>query len=561
MSGRRLYAELIARCLTFYNKVNPLCSLDIDRLDSGLHAFSRVISSMAVLCHEEDICRYSSLDPVLFSNDDDFRELFAELMTRACNAIPQYAGKDALNFSVKELLLALELAKSRFTDNILSEWKEKLSIIRPDSSFYSHAERTTNRNVYIMAGEQLRQRYGIASVEDFIDSCWERQSEHFNRFGMYLDNYDTDRSHNPMLYDLTTRVQLKLVIFGGYSGRYAGQIKAMLERGALTGLFTQSSAFELPAGGRSNQFLFNEALLAADFEAEASHYAKIGNLKTAGQFKQAARLATETSLRWLERGKHIKNFFSDPTVGTEGYGYYDKYMATLSSFFAIAYLFADDSIGESDCPAKLGGHFFYESENFHIITANVGGYSIEIITDPDRHYDAAGLCRFHKIGVPTELGLSHSFTKAPKYKLASGIDPADLSIDLPAVSSRASGAEIERIEISELSISFGVKYSELGIVERYRLSSAGLEIEVSSENAGIEFTVPLLALCDGKALIEADKHSANVKYHDFRYEIRSNGNVTLDDRLYSNRNGLYRAARITTGADKLTLTLVLKGQN
>ncbi len=561
MRGRRLYTELIARCLALYGKVNPLDRLDMNALDSGLHAFSRVVSSMAVLCHEGDIRRHSSLDPALFSSDESFRGLFVDLMTQACDAVRQYAGRDALNFSVKELLLAFELAQDGFSDSIVSRWRESLSAIRPDSSFYSHAERTTNRNVYIMAGEQLRQRHGLASVEDFIDARWERQREHFNRFGMYLDNYGKDIRHNPVLYDLTTRVQLKLVCYGGYAGQYAEQIGDILRRGARTSLLTQSSAFELPAGGRSNQFLFNEALLAADFEYEASYYASKGDAVTAGVFKQAARLAASTSLRWLERGKHIKSFSTDPTVGTEGYGYYDKYMVTLASFLAIAYLFTDDSIEEADCPATVGGSFFYEDENFHIITANVGGHSLQIITDPDRHYDSAGLCRFHKFGVPTELGLSHSFTGTPKYKLASGIGPADLSIDLPQVSSRAAEAEIELFERSELAVEFSVNYKLLGIKEHYRLTSAGLDIDVTSEQAGIEFAVPLLAVGDGETATEIGERSVTVKYHGFIYEVRSDARVTLCERLYSNRNGLYRAALFRSDEASLSLHLALKGQN
>ncbi len=558
--GRQLYSELIARCLSIYNRVNSLDSLNIQKLDSGFHAFSRVVSSMAALCHEDDIERYSSFDPKLFSGRAFFFELFAKLMTTACNSISQYAGQDALNFSVKELMLAFELAKDRFTNDIISDWRENLSAIIPDSSFYSHAERTTNRNVYLIAGEQLRQRHGFTDAEALINSSWKRQRKHFNLNGMYLDNYDKDPLHNPILYDLTTRVQLKLVRFGGYKGPYINQIDDVLRRGAWISLITQSSAFELPAGGRSNQFLFNEALLAADFEFEANHYACIGDLKTAGMFKQAASLAANTSLRWIEHGKHIKNFFADPFVGAEGYGFYDKYMVTLSSFLSIAYLFSDDSIQESDCPAMLGGNFFCENENFHIITANAGDYSLEIITDPDRHYDSAGLCRLHKRGIPTELGLSHSFTKTPKYMLPPKIDPMDLSVDLPIVSSCASGAYVELVEKLSSSVSFTVNYEKLGIIERYRLTPDGLEIEVTSMQHGIEFTVPLLAVGDGKTSIECNVNSVNVFYHGFIYSVHSNAIVNIDERVFANRNALYRVARFITDSNILTLNLALKGE-
>ncbi len=561
MTNRDLYAELTARCLSIYNKVNPISALSSTGLESGLHAFSRVISSMAVICHNGEIAQYRSLDPELFSCKEKFLELFSYLMSSACGSLSEYRGQDSMNFSVKELMLALELTHEKFPESTVARWKELLSEVRSSKEFYSHAERTTNRNVYIMGGEQLREKHGLAGVEAFIDSCWERQREHFNQRGMYLDNYSTDRAHNPILYDLTTRVQLKLVIFGGYHGKYYDEINEVLRKGAKASLSTQSAAFEIPAGGRSNQFLFNEALLAADFEFEALHYAAVGDRLSAGMFKQAARLAASVSLRWLERGKHIKNFFSDQTIGAESYGCYDKYMATLSSFLALAYLFADDSIHEADCPALIGGQYFSEDENFHIITANTSGYSIEIITDPDRHYDSAGLCRLHRAGVPTELALSHSFTKTPKYRLPPDIVAADLSIDLPSVSSRGVGADATLTEASMLAISFEVCYRELGISEKYRLSSEGLFIEIHSKVPGIEFAVPLLAHGDGDTEISVCEHSAAVEYHGCVYKVCSEGRFTFDKRTYSNRNGLYHVARIKTDTDTLTVQLSLKGES
>ena len=66
----------------------------------------------------------------------------------------------------------------------------------------------------------------------------------------------------------------------------------------------------------------------------------------AGIYKRAAGLAILSIDRWLNVGKHIKTSIQIRKTGADSYGNFDKYMVTLSSFLAIAYLFTDESIPE-----------------------------------------------------------------------------------------------------------------------------------------------------------------------------------------------------------------------
>ena len=121
-------------------------------------------------------------------------------------------------------------------------------------------------------------------------------------------------------------------------------------------LLMQSSAFQFPYGGRSNQYLFNEALVASCCEYEAVRHNKKGDFQLAGMFKRCAHMSAASILRWLnamDPPKHNKNFFPhDSNHGIDGYGTYPRYLIALANFIGYGYIFADDSIEEYTCPLK-----------------------------------------------------------------------------------------------------------------------------------------------------------------------------------------------------------------
>jgi hypothetical protein len=76
----------------------------------------------------------------------------------------------------------------------------------------------------------------------------------------------------------------------------------------------QSPNGELAFGGRSNQFIHNEAWLCVIYEYEAKRYAREGNLPMAKKFKAAIKRALDVSECWLTKEPlyHIKNRLSIP---------------------------------------------------------------------------------------------------------------------------------------------------------------------------------------------------------------------------------------------------------
>jgi hypothetical protein len=505
------------------------------------------------------------------------------MMTAAYNAaVYDYAGTDVENFAVKEIMLAYLLTKDRVDNKIRKGWFDTLSKITPSDKYYTSCSKANNRNVYVMGGEQIRTYLGMADATEFIDASFKRQTAHFNSFGMYLDNYSSDMNHNPTLYDLTTRVQLQLVTAYGYRGQYKDEMNKILRGGGLVSLFMQSACFQLSYGGRSNQFLFNEALLASNFEYEASHYASKGDVKTAGVFKRAAHLAILSVSDWIRAGKDKKNYYKDATVGADDYGTYDKYMITMSSFLAIGYLFADDSIKELPCPAELGGYLFHESDNFRIIIANAGGYSIEIMTSADNKYDCTGLGRIHKTGIPSELGLSMPFTATPHYNLPTEIEKDNISIDVGWKDANGNSqfladfndldVSVYIIEESAAVVEFEVRYSGEslsginGITEHYRLTDEGLVIQAKLINPVYDFicyTVPMLksngdGLGSSSTKITTSEAGAKVLMGGYSYSVNSDGDMLiLSDGTYYNRNGEYFVAVINKYSDFLSVRLSL----
>jgi cell division protease FtsH len=106
---------------------------------------------------------------------------------------------------------------------------------------------------------------------------------------MYLDNEGD--IHHPVIYDVVPRGLFCLLLNQGYCGKYRDEIDAHIKKAGLLTLKMQSPTGEAAYGGRSNQFMHNESMLAAYCEMEASRFYEKGDAETAGKFKAAALLA------------------------------------------------------------------------------------------------------------------------------------------------------------------------------------------------------------------------------------------------------------------------------
>lgn len=531
-----------------------------------IQAFSRLTSAIAALLSS--------------GRKRDYMELWERMMGVCCRDISLITEGGMPDFAVKDLMLAYKAMKANVPEEKRELWSRGLKKVEPGRNYSCTLEKSTrlhNINIYNMAGEYLRETECLTDTEAYFNRHWPVQLKNFDENGMYVD------PGAPMLYDLTTRVQIQYILGAGYAGKYAEPLDDMLKSAGLMTLFMQSSAFVFPYGGRSNQFQFNEALIAANAEYEAVRYKEKGDLVTAGMFKRCAHLAAGSVKRWIEQvdvPRHIKNFFPvESKFGTEEYGYYDKYMITLGCFIYPAFLYADDNIEEYPCPAEIGGYVFETSKDFHKIFANCGGHSIEIDTKADNHYDSTGLGRYHKRDVPVELALSVPFVKTPDYFLPGGLEKRNLSI--------CPGWETQEGRIQYLSeLSEGLEYTLdvqcstqekaaftvtyrgdkingcNAIKETYTISASGVRIEAALEGAlhdCIYYTIPLL-YTNGKDYSEISLKSGEVKaaLGEAAYHVISNGSIRLEDGTFGNRNGEYKLICIREESKRLVLSLMLE---
>lgn len=565
--ARDYYLDIIEICVDAYKMEELESRLPKDENDlvEDIQSYSRITCAIGVL--------------ISSGRKQDYLPLWIKMMDACCRSCHRITDDMRVDFAVKEILIAFKVMKDRVPKDKKNYWLQMLSKINPDNNYLyvirkeDDKKSMHNINIYNMVGEYLRETEGLTVTDEYFDRHWPEQLERFDENGMYQD------PGCPILYDLTTRCHIQIMLGYGYRGRYYEELNENLKKSGMFTLFMQSAAFELPYGGRSNQFLFNEALIASNCEYEANRYKKDGDLKTAGAFKRCAHLSVKAIRRWLEVSppRHIKNFYPlDSLHGAEGYGYYDKYMVTLGSFIYIAYLYADDTIEEYPCPAEMGGYVFQPSKGFHKIFANYSGNSIEIDTKADLHYDSTGLGRYHKTGFPTELALSMPFTEHPNYNVLQELQKKSVSLcpgwqngegKIQFLCELSEGVESELTDIcmKPEKVSFTVKYYGeaikgcKGILEAYTLNQEGVRVEVKLISPIVEmmyYRIPLLET-NGKdrSGIYYDERIAHVSLNEYIYKVIASDNISVETELIGNRNGAYRLATILSKESKLWLQL------
>jgi hypothetical protein len=566
---KTIYLDIIEKAVEAYSKseLEFRTTSYASKICEDIQAYSRITSAIAIL--------------IANGRKTEYLDIWKRMMDICCRDISRITEGAMPDFSVKEIMLAYKAMSSHIEIEKKQQWLNALKMVEPSKNFNFTLdkvgeERLHNINIYNMVGEYLRESEGLTDTKEYFDKHWPVQFKKFDVNAMYID------PEAPMLYDLTTRAQIELMLGFGYNGEYLNKLDSLLKQGAINMLFTQSSAFEFPYGGRSNQFQFNEALIAACAEYEAVRYKKLGDLKMAGIFKRSAHLAVKAILRWINDVKpprHIKNFYPiESKYGTESYGYYDKYMVTLGNFIYIAYIFADDTIEEVPCPAEIGGYIYETSEIFHKVFANCAGNSIEIDMKANNKYDSTGIGRYHKRGIPTELGLSTPFASNPHYTLKDTVVKKDISIcpgwedkegNIHYLSELSDGLEYTVTVIKEEldKVIFTIKYIGdafkgcKGIKELYTIDGEGIKITaelIEPEKNIIYYSIPLF-VTNGKdnSILNYGDSQALVKMGEYLYEINTNGQLTIDRNTYGNRNGEYYRAQLKQNDTGIELKLNL----
>jgi hypothetical protein len=300
-------------------------------------------------------------------------------------------------------------------------------------------------------------------------------------------------------------------------------------------------------------------------EYEARRYAKLDRSHLAGAFKRTARMAAAATRRWLNERpfRHIKNGFPPETThGIDG-GHYSVYALLAANLFGVAYHMADETIPEAPAPVEVGGTAIELPGDFHKVFATCGGYHLEIDTRADLNYDATGLGRVHRTGVPSELGPSAPITSRPRYKVSVppfsrpvAIGPAWQGRDGTWHALAGCSEEIRQVAVevhfeTEREVGFQVAYrgdlpGGVEVVERYRITSEGVEIEdeVRGDVRAIRVHLPLLAT-DGlrRSEIVSGEGRFEVRYAGSRYEASSSDEGVasgIEEGEAPNRNGIYR---------------------
>lgn len=558
---RETYIALMDRVLDAYSHEHILRYFaDVKRDGITEHGFPRLTADLGILiAHGRRLA---------------YRELFVEMMDFCCESFlkPTKAGVGN-DFSVKEIIFCLlEVEQAGFVPKEkTAHWRSLLAQIRPEQCYNifatSRDQDRANWALFSAVSEHMRQYIGVAEAGEFIETQLATQIRRLDENGMYRDHGMFWGPHNPIVYDLVPRGLFCVMMHFGYHGEFCDTIDDCLRRTGLLTLQMQSVTGEIPYGGRSNQFLHNEAHLAIVMEYEANRYAAQGNMELAGRFKTGVRKALQNIESWLERETltHVKNNYPLETkYGCEGYAYFDKYMVTAASFLYVAYMLCDDTVAEAPLADKA--ICFSLSEHFHKTFLRNKNWFVEIDTNADYHYDASGIGRIHRVGAPSPICLS----------LPGSADPA-LTMDPELLENFAITAGIVEGEGLRFAADPGVTYTRTGETVTEDTASVCMTCDFGGKTAALNCTIyPENVVITGAAAGEAalllpafafdGKKETDIACRDNRLEIRYQGYVCryiatapIFDlgKRGMNRNGEYRLFG-TKAAERVAVTVEIE---
>ncbi len=541
---KELYIEIMEKVVEAYT-LDHIRRYTGEVEERGLeeHGFPRLTANIGIL--------------IAHGRKQELREDFLKMMDLCLKEIPtarsRNGGRVGNDFSVKEIvfcLLETEKAVS-FPKEITDRWREELKKINPYLTYSQIAayppNNMANWAAFGAASEQLRKYAGIADESFFIENQIASQFHAFDENGMYRDPGE------PIVYDIVTRLQLATALHYGFDGEGRERLTEELIKSADKTLYMQSVTGEIPFGGRSNQFLHNETVYATLCEFYASFFKKRGDMKKAGQFKRAARIAVESILPWLEAKpiRHIKNSYpTDSMYGCEGYAYYDKYMVTAGSWLYLAYSMADDTIPEVPCPVENENYICETAPHFHLTMLKYGDYFVQMDTAANPKYDASGIGRVHRKGAPPTICLSMPFSAHPNYTI---------DIENPTPLSVCAGDSNANYDITSKEVTddyVKVKFSNGIIKQTCIVSEEGVEFKAESDGI-VEIAFPMFSF-DGEneTIRTVSGNRAEVEYKGWKCIYTADGEIT-EGGIYANRNGHYIRMNVK-GKDLVTLKIEIK---
>ena len=504
------------------------------------HGFPRLAANIGIL--------------MFYGRRMDLKDIFIEIMDLCCEQMPK--KKAANDFSIREVCCCLMLLEGKgiVEEALIQKWKGQISTFDPwkyyDRVDDKSGKKVANWALFAAVSEFVRGKYCEIDTSEFVDWQLPSQIRNLDSLDMYQDgDMYGDPKRNPIVYDLVPRLLFAFLLRFGYEGKYRERLEQVLDNTVDITLKMQSVTGEVPFGGRSNQFLLNEALLCSYFELEAIRFKERGDLTKAGELKAAAGLCEKNILYYLsfEPIHHIKNRYDlATTIGCEFYGYFNKYMITLASNLYMGALFADETITEGVLLNKTAPYIFCTTDSFSKVFLYAGGYFLEFDMDANVHYDANGLGRLQKAGccpviclaVPFPGGENvHYKTEIPNAQpMALGCD-GGASVPYTLQQSKIEGDTIRAVFTCEKGS------------EEYTVSPQGVEIVFGQKG----FMLPVFEF-DGEKETEIfeEEHAIRIVYQKSECIYTFNGNAE-NYQLYANRNGRYRVYRIN--ADQLKVEI------
>lgn len=489
-------------------------------------------------------------------------------------------------FWVKELMYAHDgLRAAGATDPALLERWAVYWRAQNGERYYGcmHASHVINNGfAFIAASEQIKGHAGFNLDPAIMDRCMDLLLDGMEAHGLYRDPQD------PMMYGLVVAQLLDLTVLHGYRGQYLATIQELIHRAGLTFLLAQSTTGQMPFGGRSNHFHFNEAQFAAFCESRALCHAESGDLFTAGVYKRAARRAVELIEPWIrmEPLRQLKHGFDPATQhGIDSRGFYSVYSTLTASLLGTAHLIAQKTrhVPEQITPPEIGGYSFELWPAFHKVFATCAGYHVEIDTAAEIEKDTTGFGRLHRAGVWPETALSGGIPMAATYNYTvPGPERPVQNIAIgPEWINRFTGrrhrladcytvtrrAWLERIATTADRVEFRMHYEgNLGglhhIVETYCLTADGVDyaVEAVEPKAELAVVVPLIKT-DGleSSQVELGDGRISVVYRGCRYVISAGPGVEVairPDPPAANRNAIYQTGHIKAHRVRLSLSPV-----
>lgn len=557
------YIDLMEKTLSAYSTAHIDRYFDqVKREGLKEHGFPRLTANIGIL--------------IAHGRRTDLMERFMAMMDFCCQQIPKVIA--ANEFSIKEIIFCMEeLEKNQTVPAAkIEEWKSHLRKVKPYSCYTKLAKTKEdivhNWAAFGMLSEYMRKKAGATAEnnDDVIELQAYSQIRHLDKNGMYRD------PGCPMVYDFVTRGLFALLLHEGYQGKYKDVWQEALERSAVATLEMISVNGELPAGGRSHQFLHNEAHVALMMEFYAGVFAKKGDMINAGRCRATVARALKNISFWLDKKpiSHIRNRFPiESKYGCEKYAYFDKYMITAASFLYAASRFCDESIP----PVELDDHkgmTLQTSDDFHMLFLRAGEYSAQYDYDARQYYngekyhDCSGITRLHKKGAPSEICMSVSCPGTPKYSVDIK-DPFPLSI-APGVC-----VDGKWIYAPDMSVKHKVKShhaegnsahaevecrfpGEKTVSSKYTLNREGLTIQITGSD-DIRCLLPVFRFNgETNTKVQQNGNTLTVEFEGFvcSYEVL---NGTLKDlkKAARNRNGHYDAFA-AEGKNSLTVKISIE---